>query len=275
MNARPGHDLAARPYGALALVLAIVGALAGGRSACAQDDLADVAGKAYRAGGNPKFLYYEILGDPPPAPAADGYKLLLVLPGGDGSVDFLPFVKRIYKHALPEGYIVAQLVAPKWAKSEQVVWPTAKDGAAAAKIAAEKFIAAVVDDVAGRQSIDRRRVFALGWSSGGPAVYAASLAKDTPLTAVMPAMSVFFPTRLPSLAGAKGRAYYILHSPDDEVCRIQFARSAQTKLAEAGATVEFVEYAGGHGWQGDVFGNIAAGVEWMEAHAAEPPAAAQ
>jgi predicted esterase len=252
-----------------AFTLTLIGSSAAPRAA-AQDDLADVAHKAYRAGGNPKFLYHEILGDPPPAPAAEGYKLLLVLPGGDGSAEFLPFVKRIYKHALPDGYIVAHLVAPKWARSEEVVWPTAKDGAAAAKFTAEKFVAAVVDEVAKRQSIDRRHVFALGWSSGGPAVYAASLAKDTPLTAVMPAMSIFVPARMPPLAAAKGRHYYILHSPDDEVCRIQFARNAQTKLTEAGAAVEFVEYPGGHGWQGDVYGNISAGVAWMEEQTAKP-----
>jgi predicted esterase len=243
----------------MALALCLAATIARG-----QDDLADVSDKANRAAGNGKMLYIEIESNPPAAEPTDGYKLLLVLPGGDGGRDFMPFVKRIYKYALSPEYLVAELVAPKWAKSEQAVWPTAKDGAAASKFAAEKFIAAVVDDVAKRRKIDRRHVFALGWSSGGPAVYAASLVEKPALTACMPAMSIFYPGMFPPLERAKGRAYFILHSPDDQVCKFELAQQAQTKLEAAGAKVKLMEYPGGHGWQGDVFGNIAAGVAWME-----------
>jgi predicted esterase len=233
-------------------------------SAHGQDDLADVSDKAHRVPGNDKLLYIEIESNPPaPAPEA-GYKLLVVLPGGDGSREFNPFIKRIYKYALSPEYVVVQLVAPQWAKSEQLVWPTAKNGAATAKIAAEQFIAAAVKDVAARRKIDPRHVFALGWSSGGPAVYAASLAEKPVVTATMPAMSVFFPGQLPPLKRAAGHAYYILHSPDDQVCSFVLAKSAQEKLAAAGATTKLVEYPGGHGWQVNIFGNIAAGVKWME-----------
>jgi predicted esterase len=99
-------------------------------------------------------------------------------------------------------------------------------------------------------------------------VYAAALAEKPVLTASMPAMSVFVPRLLPPLDRAKGRAFYILHSPDDEVCKFVLAKSAQQKLAAAGAQVNLAEYPGGHGWRGDVFGNIAAGVAWMDQHAA-------
>lgn len=253
---------------AILMAAVLIASLAG-----AQDDLADVSDKAYRAGGNGKMLYIEIEANPPAAEPAAGYKLLLVLPGGDGSRDFMPFVKRIYKYALSSDYIVEELVAPKWAKSEQVVWPTAIDGAAASKFAAEKFIAAVVDDAAKRRKIDRRHVFALGWSSGGPAVYAASLAEKPALTACMPAMSIFYPGTFPPLERAKGRAYCILHSPDDQVCKFELAQQAQSKLAAAGAKVKLIEYPGGHGWQGDVFGNIGAGIAWMEEQTAGQTAA--
>jgi predicted esterase len=253
----------------------LLGAVLIASLAGAQDDIADVSDRAYRAGGNGKMLYIEIESNPPAAEPAEGYKLLLVLPGGDGSRDFMPFVKRIYKYALNSDYLVEELVAPKWAKSEQIVWPTAKDGAAASKFAAEKFIAAVVDDAAKRRKIDRRHVFALGWSSGGPAVYAASLVEKPALTASMPAMSIFYPGMLPPLERAKGRAYFILHSPDDQVCKFALAQQAQNKLAAAGAKVKLVEYPGGHGWQGDVFGNIGAGVAWMEEQAAGVHASAK
>jgi predicted esterase len=233
--------------------------------ASGQDDLADVSDQELVAAGSDKFAYIEIGANPPAAEPADGYKLLLVLPGGDGSRDFMPFVKRIYKYVLGPEYLVAELVAPEWPRSEMVVWPTAKEGPIAAKFAIEKFVPAVVEDVAKRHhKIDRRHVFALGWSSGGPAVYAAALAENPVLTASMPAMSVFFPSRLPPLARAKDRVFYILHSPDDEVCKFVLAKSANDKLAAAGAKVKLAEYPGGHGWQGDVFGNIAAGVAWMD-----------
>src|SRR5262245_34353916 len=240
MRAMRGNWTAASVAQAAALVLALSHAAQG------QDDIADVAGKAYRTPGNNKFLYVEIGAKAATPAPADGYKLLVVLPGGDGSRDFMPFVKRIYKYVLSPEYLVAELVAPKWARSEMVVWPTAKDGPAAAKFATEKFVAAVVDDVASRHKIDRRHVFALGWSSGGPAVYAASLVEKPVLTASMPAMSVFFPARLPPLERGKDRAYYILHSPDDQVCKFALAQSARDQLTAAGAKVTLVEYPGGH-----------------------------
>ncbi len=254
--------LARRSWVIAAAVVLICGPTA--PLALGQDDLADVSDQEHVAAGNNKFAYVEIGANPPAAEPVDGYKLLLVLPGGDGSRDFMPFVKRIYKYVLGPEYLVAELVAPEWPRSEMVVWPTAKEGPIAAKFAIEKFVPAVVEDIAQRHKIDRRHVFALGWSSGGPAVYAAALAEKPALTASMPAMSVFFPSRLPPLAQAKDRVFYSLHSPDDEGCKFVLAKSANDKLAAAGAKVKLAEYPGGHGWQGDVFGNIAAGVAWME-----------
>lgn len=234
-----------------------------------EDDIADVADNAYRVPGNSKWMYVEIEAAERSAEPSDGYKLLLVLPGGDGGRDFMPFVKRIYKHALPPDYVVVELMAPRWARSEQIVWPLAKDGAAAAKIATEEFIAAVVEDVAKRRTINRKCVFALGWSSGGPPLYAAALAAEPAVTGVIPAMSVFHPHRLPPIANAKGRPFFILHSPQDDVCPFTIAQEARDALAEAGAAVELLQYEGGHGWRGNVYGNISAGVTWLEQQVAD------
>jgi predicted esterase len=46
---------------------------------------------------------------------------------------------------------------------------------------------------------------------------------------------------------------------------------AKNQLSKAGAAVTLTDYAGGHGWQGDVFGNIRSGIEWLE----QPAATAQ
>lgn len=233
--------------------------------AVAQDDVADVRSKEFRLDEAGKLRYLLIGAKGDLKAPADGFKLLVVLPGGDGGSDFEPFVKRIHKNALSGDYLVVQLIAPKWTPRQEIIWPTAKASVRGASVPTEEFIAKAVADVGKRARIDRRRVFTLSWSSGGPAAYAASLAKDTPVTGSFVAMSVFKPARL-DLTRAKGRLYYILHSPEDQVCPHRMAVSARDELGRNGATVELVEYPGGHGWRGDVFGNVRAGVEWLEDH---------
>src|SRR5207244_7122542 len=126
-------------------------------------------------------------------------------------------VKRIYKNAVPEGYVVAQPVAVKWKEGQKVVWPTKQVKAEGMKFTTEEFVEAVIDDVAGRHKIDKGRVFTLSWSSSGPAAYAASLTSKK-VTGSLIAMSVFNPKFLPGLEKAKGRGYYLYHSKADRVC---------------------------------------------------------
>jgi hypothetical protein len=86
-------------------------------------------------------------------PAAGGLEasgtLQLRVPGGDGSADFKPFITRIAKYALPEGYLVVQLVAPAWdaEQSKDVVWPTAKLRVAGMKFTTAEFFNAVRGEV--------------------------------------------------------------------------------------------------------------------------------
>lgn len=82
------------------------------------------------------------------------------------------------------------------------------------------------------------------------------------------AMSVFKPAILPPLANARGRAFFLLQAPDDRVTPYFYAKAAKMQLGEAGARVTLSDYDGGHGWQGDVFGNIRSGIEWL----GKPPA---
>src|SRR5262245_47675447 len=90
--------------------------------AVAQDDVADVPSQDLRAGKDDNKRYF-LIGPAKDAKAPkDGYGLVLILPGGPGTADFHPFVKRIYKNALPEGYVAAQPVAVKWADKQEVVW---------------------------------------------------------------------------------------------------------------------------------------------------------
>jgi poly(3-hydroxybutyrate) depolymerase len=174
----------------------------------AQDDVADVPSQTLYAENDKNKMYF-LIGSYPNTPAPkEGYRLLLILPGGDGSADFHPFCKRIYKYALDNNYLVAQLVAPKWSDDqfEKVVWPTKGLPWETAKFTTEEFIEAVIADVRKRHSIDSRYIFALGWSSGGPPVYAAALQEKTSLRGVFVAMSVFKPNQLPPSSMRKGAA---------------------------------------------------------------------
>lgn len=244
-------------------ILVAAFALLSSSSVFAQDDVADVPNVECSIDGNDQQRYF-LIGAVPGAEAPEGgYRLLVVLPGGDGSAEFNPFIRRIWKNALPDGYLVAQLVAVPADDPNQIVWPTGKSPHPKQDFTTEQFIANVVGDIRANHPIDEARVYALGWSSGGPAVYASALAPDSPLRGAFVAMSVFIPVRLPPLTGAKDRRFYLLQSPQDQVTRIQFARSAQTQLSRAGATVKLEEYAGGHSWRGDVFEQIRDGMAWL------------
>ncbi len=217
----------------------------------------------FAAGGDARKRFF-LLGPKTEKAPKRGYGLLLVLPGGDGSTAFHPFVKNVFENAVGEGWLLAQPVAVKWTEDQQIVWPTAKSKASKMKFTTEELIAAVVKEVGEKHDLDPRRIFTLSWSSSGPACYAASLAKGTPVTGSFVAMSVFKPDYLPSLGAAKGHAYYIYHSKEDRVCPFRMAEDAREKLEEKGAEVEFRTYEGGHGWHGDVFGDIRAGLAWLE-----------
>jgi RNA polymerase sigma factor (sigma-70 family) len=234
-----------------------------------EDDVADVHSEDLRAGKDENKRYF-LIG---PAKGARrpkaGYGLIVVLPGGPGSADFHPFVKRIYKYAIPPGYLVAQPVAVKWTNDQAIVWPTRKNPAANMKFSTEEFVAAVIREVAARHKVNPKRAFTLSWSSSGPAAYAISLT-DRRVTGSFIAMSVFNPRLLPPLDKAKGRAYYLYHSPQDRVCPYRMAQQAAKDLQANHARVKLVTYEGGHGWRAGLYQHIRRGVEWLEENGAPP-----
>jgi predicted esterase len=217
-----------------------------------------------RAGGDKNKRYFLFGPEKGAKVPAAGYGLLVVLPGGEGGADFRPFVGDIFKKALPKGYLVAQPVAVKWTDGQEITWPTKKDPAEKMKFSTEEFVEAVIKDVGKKHRLDPKRVFTLSWSSGGPAAYAVSLSGKTAVKGSLVAMSVFLPKKLPDLKNARGHAYYLLHSPEDDVCRVFFARWARNALGQNKARVTLATYDGGHGWHGDYFGNIRKGIRWLE-----------
>jgi predicted esterase len=225
------------------------------------EDVKDVPNLDLRAGNDPMKRYF-LIGKP----IEGANKLLVVLPGGDGSAENNLFVRRVWKNALPPGYLIAELVAPKWSdgQMDSITWPTRKVRWAGMKFATEDFVEAVVKDASTKAKIDPAKVFTLSWSSGGPAAYATSLANG-PVKGSLIAMSVYYPQQLPPTINAGGHAYYLLHSPDDFI-PMKLPEQAKKELTAAGAKVTLATYRGGHGWTEDPFGNIRKGVEWLEAN---------
>lgn len=229
-------------------------------------DVKDVPSEEMKADNDGRKRYFLIGAKKDPT---EPYKLLVVLPGGDGGADFNPFVRRIWKNALPAGYLVAQIVAPKWSEDQfsQLVWPTAKRKWATMKFSTEELVDAVIKDVKAKHKIDESKVFTLSWSSGGPAAYAISLTSRQVKGSYI-AMSIYRPAELPPLVSAMGHAYYLLHSPEDFIS-IDMPKQAVKDLSERGAKVTLTTYAGGHGWTNDPFGNIRKGIEWLEKNAGQ------
>jgi predicted esterase len=257
---------------ALSVVLVAIVAVLPMASAVAQEgeedplaDVKDMPAADLRAGGNEMMRYFLVGPKAGSAEPEVGWALLVVLPGGDGSAEFNPFVRRIAKFALPEGYLVVQPVAPMWTANQEVTWPTAKLRVAGQRFTTEEFLDAVVAEVSKKHKVDAKRVFTLSWSSGGPAAYYAGLRPKTPITGSLIAMSVFKVDQLPAGAVAKDKAFYILHSPEDKVCPFWMARTGYQSLRDEGARAEFAFYSGGHGWSsGDPYGDIRAGIDWLE-----------
>jgi predicted esterase/HEAT repeat protein len=237
-------------------------------------DVADVPAQDLRAGGDARKRYFLIGARKGAKPPAGGYGLLIVLPGDDGGAKFHPFLRRLYKNVLNDRWLIVQAVAPQWDEKQfnQVTWPRAGLRYPAAKFTTEQFIDALLADVKAKVPIDRKRVFLLGWSSGGPPCYSLALRKDSPITGAFIAMSVFHKPELAlALKNARGRTFYLLQSPDDEVTEFRFAEAAEKVLRAAGARVKLQSYKGGHGWHGDVWGMIAEGLAWLEKQGGAKP----
>jgi predicted esterase len=216
-----------------------------------------------RAGGDANKRYF-LIGGKNGTPGA-GYKLLVVIPGGSGDESFHPFVKRLAENWLPPGFLVAQLVSKSWTPDQfdRVVWPTAQSPAEEAEFTTEEFVESVVADVHSRKRIYENYVYVLGWSSGGPPAYAATLTRESSIRGAFILASVFKPPYLPNLAGAEGKSFFILHSPDDFI-PIRMAEQARHDLQAHGAATLLETYPDGHGWPRklDV---VARGLAFLEA----------
>ena len=228
------------------------------------DDTKDLPVQDLRCGKNEKQRYFLIGPRKEAKTPKDGFGLLVVMPGGDGSAEFHPFVKNIALHGAGDSFLTAQLVSVKWKPDQTIIWPTKGNPVPKMEFTTEEFAEAVIAEGRKTQKIDPERIYTLSWSSSGPAAYAISLREKTPVRGSFIAMSVFHPNELGSLKSAAGRAYYLLHSPEDKTCPFRDSEEALKALEKAGAKATLEKYEGGHGWNGPVFPMIKKGLAWLD-----------
>jgi predicted esterase len=65
-------------------------------------------------------------------------------------------------------------------------------------------------------------------------------------------------------SSTKGKALYLLKSPQDRLTTIQHAETAEKALQAAGEKVRLRRYEGGHGWHGPFWTMIGDGIEWLD-----------
>jgi predicted esterase len=225
-----------------------------------------IAVQRYFASGNVKQQYF-LMRQRNPARSTDKYGLVVILPGGPGTAEFLPFGANVLTAAaIPDDFLAAQLVAPQWRQSDdRIVWPSHVFPDDKAEFTTETFLAAVIDEVSRKLPIDERFVFTLGWSSSGHALYSASTRVPKVRGAVI-AMSRFLPGRSVEMDKLKGKAYFLYHSPEDTVCPFADAELAAKTLKEQGAQVKLVTYKGGHGWVPFTYyaDSVREGILWLK-----------
>jgi len=237
--------------------------------ACAQELDPSVTAEEHLVKGDSRQRYYLIHHRLLQEAAPKQFALLLVLPGGNGSADFLPFCANVITAlGTPKDFLVAELVAPVWGKQDEstIVWPSEAFPNKAARFTTEAFIDAVITDVGKQYTIHDGWIFALGWSSSGHALYNSSF-ENPRIRGSFIAMSCFQPARFQHLASAKGKRYYFWHSPEDTVCPYSGAETAASMLSNAGAFAILKSYKGGHGWIPYTFyaDRIKEAVEWFRA----------
>ncbi len=229
-------------------------------------DVAEVPSLDIRVGGDENKRVFIIGLDEAMDVPRGGYGLIVVLPGSHGGPTFANFVHRIHQHSVPSGFITLQMVAPEWKEGQHktLTWPTERNRLKEAEFTTGEFVIDAIAEAASRTRINKKRIFSLSWSSGGPPVYCLSLHKKTPLKGSVILMSVFQPNKLPSLSRAKGYRYYLMQSPTDEITKFSHAEDAKEALEKKKAKVQLVSYEGGHAFPQPVYTKLAAAFDWLQ-----------
>jgi hypothetical protein len=175
-------------------------------SALAQEIDASIVSEERSAGGNPQKKYFLLRHKLEAAQSPKEFGLLLILPGGPGSADFLPFCANILTAVgTPPDVVVAELVAPVWKKvdASTVVWPSKAFPVKEARFTTEQFVEDVIKDVSKTVKVHDGWIFMLGWSSSGHVLYSTAI-ENPKVRGFFVAMSRFRPEWFHDLNRARG-----------------------------------------------------------------------
>lgn len=215
----------------------------------------------------PKSHYFVM--PPRSGPIAGGkHGLVVVLPGGSGGRDFLPWVEHTLFAEAPDDCVGVMLTAVRWNDNQTTVWCTSQDDAKEMQYSTEQYVRAVVAAVEKDNVVDPARRVIVGWSSSGPAIQSLVAQPDSPFERAYVAMSVW-PRGL-ELSAVKGRRYVLDHSPQDQQTAFSHCRRAFAALTKAGASVRLSPYGGGHGWHDSPAARLRAGLQWLLSKDAAP-----
>ncbi|MGE0143440.1 MAG: hypothetical protein AB7I19_10360 [Planctomycetota bacterium] len=203
---------------------------------------------------------------------SESRQLLVVLPGGDGSAEFLPFVENGIAHQVSDDCVVAMLTATKWTDDQNTIWASDHSPVKGMGYTTEAFVNAVVETLSKEFSVQPAAVAVLAWSSSGPTIYSMLVDSKAPFTKGYVAMSVW-PKHLRKgkLDGARGRRLVLDQSPQDTRTPFHHVRAAHAALAKARATVRVNVYEGGHGWVDMPLPRLRDSIAWLFDDAAAPP----
>lgn len=194
-----------------------------------------------------------------------GRALVVVLPGGGGGVSLRRQYGGVYLNAMPVDFVMAQLVSVQWQPEQQIVWPTERIRDVEIGFTTSDFIDAVIDDVRQRVRVDPQRIYLMGVSSSGGAVYTAAVTNPDVSGAVVIA-SVFRANHLPDLAGAAGKRFFLYYGKDDAIVPFGESEAAASALSDHGASVVLYTAPGGHqpSWPNNQFGVLGHAFHWLQ-----------
>lgn len=215
----------------------------------------------------PKSCYFVVPRKQAPVAGKKG-GLVVVLPGGDGSREFLPFVENGLLAQVPDDCTGVLVTAVVWTEGQKIIWPTEQSRVEGMQYTTGDYVRAVVAAVGADHPFDPARAVVVAWSSSGPAVYPLLAAKDGPFARGYVAMSVW-PKGL-DLAAVKGRRFVLDQSPEDQTTSFSHVREAFAVLTKAGAAVRLSTYEGGHGWHDNPLPRFRKGLTWLLSDAPAP-----
>ncbi|MCA8953373.1 MAG: carbohydrate binding domain-containing protein [Planctomycetes bacterium] len=223
----------------------------------------------YSIDSHPNAPFFVI---PPRDAEAAKLALLVVMPGGPGTRDFLPWVENGIFSAAPDDCVGLMMTATKWRGDQRIVWPSAKAKVRGMRYTTESHVLAAIASVRQRfPQIDDDRIALLAWSSSGPVAYGLLSDGKAPFGRGYVAMSVWRDLSKAELAATEDRRFVLEQSPEDTTTTFPHVRQAFAALTGAGAIVRLSTYRGGHGWHDSPIPRLRQNLAWLFGDEPAPP----